>query len=243
MDTPSLFYEHEGSATDKVLIYIPGMITEDTLSLEEDKKNAILKAGWKGDIYYLWWDASNMKGLIVGSAIRLLPGAVTGGLVRGKFRKTQDAASKTGREYLPHFIRSLAPDKQVTFVAHSLGAHMLYELFKNPVDYPMHNPIEDVILLGGALNAKEKEWRQTSFRKLINVYNTNDNILKLLFPIGNLVSRNMQVVPCGMQAIGRDCVSEVVNINISNNIGSSHSRYYEVFSNGMLTYKRRNWVT
>lgn len=237
MDTPSLFYEKKGSYKNKVLIYIPGMNTEKTLSLEEEKKNAILNAGWKGDIYYLWWDASNELEFY----LETLPRFVAP-LVKGKFKKTEYVASKTGREYLPFLIRSLAPGKRVTFVAHSLGAYMLYELFKSPADYPIHNPIDDVILLGGALSVWEKEWRQTGFRKLINVYNTNDAILNWLYPIGKVTDIELPVLPYGITAIEKDSVSEVVNINISNSVGFSHERYLEVFSEGMLKYNGRNWV-
>jgi len=118
---------------------------------------------------------------------------------------------------------------------------MLYELFRNPADYSISNPIDDVILLGGALTEGEKDWRQTSFRKLINVYNTNDSELRKWFPVGKISEGELPVLPYGMKSIETSQVSNVVNINLSNIVGSSHERYHEVFSNGILKYKGRSW--
>jgi hypothetical protein len=69
-----------------------------------------------------------------------------------KHRRIKKAAKKTGRKFLPNMMRMQSSGKRITFVAHSLGAYMLYKLFKKFGEYPLYNPIDDVILLGGAVS-------------------------------------------------------------------------------------------
>jgi len=238
MDTPSLFKEKKGSSKTKVLIYLPGMCTEDKLGLDDEIKYALLEAGWTGDIYYLWWDSSTLGKFLAEYVLRL----PLGWILKTKFKHTRTIAQRTGREYLSNLIRSLAPQRKVTFVAHSLGAYMLYDLFSKPQDYPFHNRIDDVILLGGALSELKKDWRRTKFRTLINVYNPDDTILGSLWPIGKAVDLENPISPYGRKAIKADILSGNENIDISHIVGDSHSKYHEVFSRGILKYRRQKWV-
>ena len=238
MDTPSLFKEKTGSSKTKVLIYIPGMCTEDNLGLDDEIKHAILEARWTGDIYYLWWDSSTLGKFIVEYALRL----PLGWILISKFKQTQVIAQRTGREYLSNLIRSLAPQRKVTFIAHSLGAYMLYDLFSKPHEYPFHNRIDDVILLGGALSELNKNWQRTKFRSLINVFNPDDTILRLLWPIGKTADGEIPISPYGRKAIKADVLSGNMNIDVSHVVGGSHFEYHKVFSRGILKYRRQKWV-
>ena len=251
MDKPHKYTIKTGSDSGKALIFIPGMGTEEK-TITGKEIDAILKAGWDGDIHHLWWDASTKAAMVRvatagagAGAVLGLPGAIIGlGITsRLKFKKTKDAAKKTGRKHLPNMLRKELPNKRITFVAHSLGAYMLYKLFKKPHDYPVDNTIEDVILLGGAVSRKKTKWERTNFRKLINVYNKHDKTLKSWKIFNRVLGGRIPVSPCGRKVIKPKYVSKVVNINLSHIIGDSHGRYYEVFLNGMLKYDGTNWIT
>jgi len=233
----------------KALVFIPGLGTEEK-PIGGKYIDAILKSGWDGEIYYLRWNSSKSESILESFAEGVAAGSSGGPLtaipagfvsLSSKFSKIRKAAKNTGRKYLPKTLQDQLPDKRITFVARSLGAYMVYKIFKASDDYPISNPIDDVILLGGALSKKKKKWERTHFRSLINVYNRHDKVLKAWKYGMRTLGIKLPKSPCGRHPVKDKYISSVVNIDMSDIIGNSHSNYHTVFLSGILRYDGKCW--
>ena len=217
----------------KALIFIPGMCSEDK-TIGGKYTDAITKAGWNGEMFHLWWDSSHWETVIRNSLLGVAPAAL-------KIRSIHQDAEKTGRKHLPGILRYSLPDKRITFVAQSLGAYILYKLFKKPDDYPVSNPIDDVVLLGGALSKKKSKWERTRFRALYNIYSEQDKVLKAWKYILRPAIGKLPVSPCGRREVKRKYISSIVNIDMTDIVGDNHKKYHKVFTSGRLKYNGSSW--
>jgi len=235
METPVLHKIKTKHKTDnsKALIFIPGMCSEEK-TIGGKYTDAIAKAGWNGEMYHLWWDSSHWETVIQHLVLGLAPGVL-------KIKSIHKSAKKTGRNHLPSLLRNRLPGKRITFVAQSLGAYILYKLFKKPDDYPVSNPIDDVILLGGALSKKKSKWERTTFRIFYNVFSEHDKVLKGWKYVIRPLRQKSQVSPCGRREVKTKYISSVVNIDMTDIVGDSHKKYHKVFTTGRLKYNGNNW--
>jgi len=243
MDSPVLYRLCSGSGVDssKALILVSGIFSENS-DIKKKYFYAIRHAGWDGEIHHLWWDSSSLSSVLgIGAGVAVVVALPAAGLgVVAKLKNIFHRAKKTGRDHLPGLIHDCLPGKRITFVAHSAGAYMLYKLFKRPQEHPVQNGIDDVILLGGALSKKKSKWRLTSFRTLFNVYSEHDKVLKGWKIVFRAAQIKLPVSPCGRRPIKEKYVSDVVNINLSDNVEDGHS-YQEVFTRRILTYSGNRW--
>lgn len=237
MDRPKLHKIEYPGAKDstKALVFIPGLGTEEK-EIGGKHTDAIMKSGWDGEIYYLWWDASNSEAIWRSLAFPPIAG------VGIKLKRIRNAAEKSGRKCLPDLLRRHVPGKRVTFVAHSMGTYLLYKLFKKPDKYPLYNAIDDVISLGGAVSKKKKKWERTRFRSFINVYSEHDKTLKVWKYGGRVMALKNPVSPCGRRRVKTKYISNVNNVNLSDLVGNSHGKYHRVFSDGILRYNGERWL-
>lgn len=236
MDEPKLYrieapFEQDSS---KALVFIPGLGTEEK-RVGGKHTEAIADSGWDGEIYYLWWDSSN-SAAIWRSVLQAGIGLPL------KLRRIRKAAKKSGRKYLPDMLQSKVPGKRITFVGHSMGVYLLYKLFKKPSEYPLSNPVDDVIALGGAVSKKKKKWNRTQFRSFINVYSEHDGQLKVWKKLGRPASLKFPESACGMRPVKTKYISNVNNVDLSDLIGSSHGEYHRVFLDGILRYDGEEWL-
>ncbi len=244
MDIPKLHYVQSSSVKDpgKAIIIVPGLCSESS-DIGERYSEAIFAAGWDGEVYHLWWDSSSWESIVskyVIPAVIFKP-VLTPISLAVKLRMIRKHAKKSGRDYLRVFMNKRLQGKRITFVAHSLGAYMVYKMFKKTAKYPIDNPLEDLILLGGAVSRKKDKWRRTKFKTLYNVFSENDSVLigwKYFSRAGQL---KMPVSPCGRRVIEREYVSNVVNIDVTSLVKSSHTEYEKVFTKEMLSYKKGSW--
>lgn len=217
----------------KALVIIPGMPTEVKSIIEY--YYAITHAGWSGEIYHLMWDSETWRSFVIEAPIGTKR-------TKSQLRAVRKATKKIARKHLPILMTNELQGKHVTFVAHSIGAYMLYKLLKKPKKYPIHNTIEDVILLGGALSDKIKKLYRTDFRHLFNVYSNMDWILRCWeFGMKSLGSAD-KASSCGRHPIKDTYRKGISNINITGIVEDSHDEYQEVFKNGILRYNGANWV-
>lgn len=245
MDIPRLYRVRSTSVKNsgKAIIIIPGLCSEDS-DIGERYSEAVYAAGWDGEVYHLWWDSSSWESIVskyVIPAVIFKP-ILTPVTLAYKMRLIRKHAKKSGRDYLRVFVNKRLQGKRITFVAHSLGAYMVYKMFKKTAEYPIDNSLDDLILLGGAVSRKKDKWRRTKFKTLYNVFNENDSLLygwKYLSRPGQL---KMPVSPCGRSAIEKECVSNTVNIDVSSLVKTSHTEYEKVFITGMLSYKYGYWT-
>lgn len=111
-------------------------------------------------------------------------------------------------------------------MGHSLGSRVIYYLL-NAISTKDKSPIEDVYLLGGAVDRKDKKGWQTALKavngKLYNCYSENDSVLKILYQGANALLSS----PIGLDDI------EVIDPKLKNvdttSIVSGHLKYKERF--------------
>ena len=164
---------------------------------------AIRSAGWKGSLHHLWWDASTKN-----AAPTHL----------NAWNTTRRRAVRVGNIWLGGLLEQLG-SRPITLVGHSLGARVIHSgLLAGAGAGRVH----DVILLGGAVRRKRRNWEQVGAAiegRVVNVFNRNDMILAGLRTLTFLKSS-----PCGLKEIDAKNTPQIFNYDATQLIGkSSHS--------------------
>lgn len=218
------------------VIFIDGFLSEEknnTIDWESQLKDIYPENPW----YCVKWEAENLKaigkniGLLVASRTMLGKAAVsatpiglpltTVALLKNPWSKAFKKAKLTG-ELLGE---SISMNEQTYILCgHSLGARVIYFT----LDYLVKNNkkmIEDVHLLGGAVDNKRKHWANAKegVHGTINNYkSSNDKVLSIMYKMGTLFTSN----PIGINSID---VEGINNIDVSH-IVDGHTKYKNNFS-------------
>ncbi|MDZ7996179.1 MAG: DUF726 domain-containing protein [Nostoc sp. EfeVER01] len=205
MKSPELRLLSRPADSSKALVFIDGYLSE-----EKVRNNNLLyvlnNAGWRHSVYHLWWDSGLFESSLMGFGL-------------GHWHKTKYRAERFGRDYFPHLIRNQIPEKNVSFMAHSLGARVAYYCMEGWTE--KQHLLENVILLAGAVRRdSSKDWGYVTSQitgNLINVYSSDDKTLKYIFKIAE----------GGQNACGRKPIKEyhprIANEDATYLIGKSHS--------------------
>jgi len=137
------------------------------------------RSGWKGSIYYLWWDSPDY------SPDRL------------DWTKHKRRAKLSGAIYLEKTIASQIEESSVSLIGHSLGARVAY-FGAQSWSFQSSQQLHDMILLGGA-TPRNRGWQgvlPNLSGRVFNIYNSNDTILKTLYRVSTFGR-----YPCGLRPI------------------------------------------
>lgn len=216
MDTPYIkLIEHSQEASQQAIIFIRGYISENLdIKIEKNWINSVRESGFKGAIYYLWWDSGKST---LGNYIR----------VNLRWNQVKQRAKKVGQQYLMSLISNLS-EKSISLIGYSLGCRIIY--YGLSTSHNHEKSIDNVILLGGAVR-RNKNWLTVTNQiksNLVNIYNSNDKILKVLFKLGDFNTNS----PCGLKCI-ENINSKIVNIDATSLINSSshsESKYLQILS-------------
>jgi len=201
---------------DEALVFINGFLSgSETQPWEKQLLwETIRHAGWRGSLYYLWWDASNPTRLTL-STLKLGVGL----LAHWEAHKAK--AKKVGLDYAYPLLSSL-PERQITLMGFSLGARVAYYIMRG---WPQTSDrrLKDVILLSGAVRRQaDKNWGlyvENITGKLVNIYNEDDLVLAYVFKVPSL-NRS----PCGIKPI-KEFHPRIENLNATHLIGSGEHSY------------------
>lgn len=207
MDTPFLISIEKSFKWSEALVIIRGYRCEahPTDELKEKWRWSLRRAGWKGAIYYLWWDSSN-DSLI--NTVRSIQ----------HWQQVKNRAKRVGRKYLPSLI-SCIPEKSVSLIGYSLGAYVVYSAMLSW--HSSSKLLNNSILVGGAIS-RNKTWEKIAPNlggQLINFYNSQDPALWAAYRAGELIFASS---PCGLKPIKR-FHPKITNINVTALVGLSHS--------------------
>jgi Protein of unknown function (DUF726) len=203
MDRPYLMLIEPSLGTPEALIFIDGYLSERANPLKDNHQwwEAIRQVGWKGSIYYLYWEASTLKTSLEAFA-QLEAEAI------GKWQRYKSLAKRVGKSFLPKLACDLE-EESVSLIGFSSGAYVAY--------YAMHDwfkasiELKDVILLAATIRRdRSKDWGKAAFRlsgNLINVYNSEDLVLKRFCQI-----LEWDRSPCGIKPISEEH-SQIINVN------------------------------
>ena len=106
-------------------------------------------------------------------------------------------------------------------MGHSLGARVIHNILCSLATTDMQI-VEEVHLLGGAVDCDEKSWmfaKRSVSGKIYNYYSDHDDVLRYLYKVGTFFSST----PVGRNPINGD-PEEFVNINVSSLV-SGHMKY------------------
>jgi hypothetical protein len=226
---------------DEALVVIRGFLSEQKQTPDHngDWQQALKKAGWRGSIYQLWWDASSSGTFFIPALLMIvriplpLPHRVFQILGRAgisvtallfQWKKIRRRAKSVGRDYL-HDMLKLIPESAVNLMGFSLGALVVYYGLMNLTR--LESPVvKNAILLGGTVERdKNKEWNNVVKpleNNLINVYNCRDHILKYVFRIAQLNAKS----PCGLKPVSLKH-PKIINYNATHQISNSPKNHWE----------------
>jgi hypothetical protein len=241
MKDPRLILIEESIGVDEALLLIRGYLSERKREPEDNAhwQRSLREAGWRGPIYYLWWDASSsaaffLNALLIITRLPMPPFhkvlqvlsragiSVTALLIH--WRKVKRRAKRVGRNYLPELL-NLIPESKVTIMGFSLGALIAYYGLINMGNRESH-VINNVILLGGAVaRDKSKDWNKVIEPlegKIINVFNGRDYMLRYLFRMAQVNPKS----PCGLKPIKLNH-PKIINIDATEEMSGSPGNHWE----------------
>lgn len=203
MDKPYLALIDQCQSSSEALIVIRGYFCEDNFTTKEQLWiDRIRKAGWKGSIYHLWWESSSDS-----------PWNKT--RLHLRWDQVKSRAKKVGRDYLFNLVSTI-PEKSISLIGYSLGVRVIYYGIQSWSN--SSKILKSTILLGGAVR-RNKDWGIRASMldgKLINVYNSDDKVLKTHFKIGEFYLKS----PCGLKPI-KDVHPKIINVDATFLIGTS----------------------
>lgn len=202
----------------QVLVFFSGFHTRDyDQERLGDWCRAFRKAGWRGSIYWFWWDSCSSH-----ERLNMMWSAL-------EWNRANNNAREAGEGYTVPILRSL-PRRRLTLVGHSLGAKVVYFALQS-MDDARELRIGDVALLAGAVHGgSDRDWVKAASRirgRLVNVYNGRDECLGLKFALGEAL-RLSPGTPCGrsgIEAIHTRRASNIINVDATALIDSpSHTQ-------------------
>jgi hypothetical protein len=210
MENPQLHKVEASLGSEEAMIFMMGYCTEKSCTLSHIQPwiENLREAGWRGAIYYMWWDSSNFRH--VSSVAPLL-----GHLMH--WEKHKRRAKCAGEYYLESMISSQVKETSVSLIAHSLGARVIFFGTQNWSSTPSHL-LNNIFVLGGAVPSN-RDWERVASRlegKLFNVYNACDPILESFYKISSL-----GLTPCGLRPI-KQSHPKIDNFDATSLVGKSH---------------------
>jgi len=210
MKNPYLISIEPSQGLDEALIFIGGYLSEDNSSPEDNSHwwRNIRRSGWKGSIYYLWWDSSRDETVLFQSVILPVIGSIA------HWEKHKRRARKVGKKFLPSMIQDLSESK-VTLAGFSLGSRIIYYALRELKEWPKSSQkIDHAILMAGAIRrGSERSWSSITPQLhgyLINIFNENDSVLNTLFELETFARS-----ACGTKPI-KEYHPKIININATN---------------------------
>ena len=208
------------------IIFIDGFLTEEKKQTN-DWELELQKIYPNNPWYCVKWQAENLKaigkqiGFQLGSRL-ILARAVSSttplglsltaiALLNNAWSKAYTKAKKTG-ELLGKEI--VGADKNFILFGHSLGARVIYFT----LDYLVQNNrrlIQDVHLLGGAVDNKKEHWKSAKkgvYGSINNYTSQNDKILSRMYTVGTaFTSKPIGIYNIETEGIRNIDVSHIVN--------------------------------
>lgn len=213
MDNPWLRQIEPSCGSEEAMIFMTGYCTEENCELYHHRHwiRNLREAGWRGAIYYLWWDSSSSQ--ISKSITR--EQSPLGNLVH--WDKHKRRARCVGERYLENLIYCYVKEASVSLIGHSLGARIIFFGTRNwSKDSP--HVLKNVFLMGGAV-PKSRDWDGVASKlngKLFNIYNSRDSTLKLGYRTSSL-----GLNPCGLKPIDK-YHPRISNFDVTSWVGKSH---------------------
>lgn len=209
--------------SDQALIFIPGYLSSDAERPVALQKwvVGIREAGWKGAIYSLLWDASNLEELhrFLDSVAGIPPELVMVyrpnllaklPAIKIHYQKIKKRAKRVGREELIPLVNRYVQSNRISLMGHSMGARIINYALRSVA--PGGDCFENAFLLGGAISRGSRhKWHEAAlglYGYLVNVYHPEDLILRYPYKMLNFRFKN----PCGLKPI-KYHGPNVVNIN------------------------------
>ena len=129
-------------------------------------------------------------------------------------------SDKAGEILADALINKAQGERPVILIGYSMGARLIYSCLQSLADRNAFGLVEAVILMGAPAPSDAADWRRIRSvvsGRVVNVYNTNDYILGLLYRTSSI-----QLGVAGLQKV--DEVYGVENIDASSLV-SGHTRY------------------
>lgn len=212
MDKPWLSQIEPSLGLQEALVFMTGYCTEEHWEPSHHRHwvSNLREAGWRGSIYYLWWDSSNNRNFY--STIGQL-----GVGVIAHWDKHKRRARRVGEDYLENLISRQVNETTISLVGHSLGARVIFFAASNWSIWSSHK-LKNVFLLGGAI-PKNRNWEKVASRlsgKVFNIYNSRDTTLNFSYRASSL-----GLFPCGLMPIDSGNF-RINNVDVTSLVGKSH---------------------
>lgn len=201
----------------QALVFFSGFHTRDYGQERlKDWCRAFRRAGWRGSIYWFWWDSCSSH-----ERLNMMWSTL-------EWNRANSNARRAGEEHAVPILHSL-PHGRLTLVGHSLGAKVVY--FALLGMEPSELRIGNVVLLAAAVHGgKDRRWVEAASRvrgRLVNVHNAQDECLGLRFALGEAI-RLSPGTPCGrdgIDAVHAEAASNIINVDATSLIDSpSHTQ-------------------
>lgn len=213
MDNPWLRQIELSCGLEEAIVFMTGYCTEENCEPYHHHHwiRNLREAGWRGAIYYLWWDSSSSQ---ISKSITWGQSPL-GNLVH--WDKHKRRARCVGESYLEKLTYCYVKETSVSLIGHSLGARIIFFGIQN---WSIGSPhlLKNVFLMGGAI-PKGRDWEGVASRlngQLFNIYNLCDPILKKIYKASSL-----GLNPCGLKPIEKRH-SRINNLDVTSLVGKSH---------------------
>lgn len=141
-------------------------------------------------------------------------------VVDNPFRVVRVRADKAGEILADALINKAQGERPVTLIGYSMGARMISSCLASLAKRRAFGLVESAILIGSPVPTNASHWkfmRTVVSSRLINVYSTNDSILRFLYR-----TNSMQINIAGIQPVSG--LDGVENYDVSDLV-SGHLRY------------------
>ncbi|KAI5303365.1 hypothetical protein KEM56_007624 [Ascosphaera pollenicola] len=146
-----------------------------------------------------------------------------GSLVDNPFNIAKRRADKAGEILADALINRVQGERPVVLIGYSLGARVIYSCLNSLSDRKAYGLVESAVLMGAPVGCDPKNWvkmRSVTSGRLINVFTSQDAILKFLFR-----ATSLQFGLAGLSAVSK--VNGIENYDCTSFI-SGHLRYRDM---------------